>query len=131
MGAILKYDFQTRKQLHYSEKISNNIKTHNFAWWQSHFLYSKGKQGQAVVMLNYFHWRYPIKWSLSYRRTKNLLSDRFDFEYTFDINPFHIFIIKPFGQLQLKICAWHTSFSFGVTIFLLNLRICITCLLCR
>ena len=49
MSAILKFDFQERKQLHFTEKkISKLHKNDTSCMWQLHFPWNKGKQEQAV-----------------------------------------------------------------------------------
>ena len=51
MSAILKFDFQKRKQLRFSEvKYLNYTKTAQFCMWQLHFFLKQGetKQEQAV-----------------------------------------------------------------------------------
>ena len=49
MSAILKFDFQKRKQLRFSEvNYLNYTKKTQFYKWQLHFPYDKGKQEQAV-----------------------------------------------------------------------------------
>ena len=49
MSAILKFDFQKRKQLHFSEENYLNItKKTKFFMWQLHFPKNKGKQEQAL-----------------------------------------------------------------------------------
>ena len=47
MCAILKFDFQKRKQLHFSEEnYLNYTKKTQFCMWHLHFPWNKGKQGE-------------------------------------------------------------------------------------
>ena len=49
MSAILKFDFQKRKQLRFSEvNYLNYTKKIQFCMWQLQFPLNKGKQEQAV-----------------------------------------------------------------------------------
>ena len=49
MSAILKFDFQTRKQLPSSEvNYLNYTKKAQFCMWQLHFSQNNGKQEQAM-----------------------------------------------------------------------------------
>ena len=49
MSAILKFDFQKRKQLCFSEvNYLTYTKKTKFCMWQLHFPYNKGKQEQAM-----------------------------------------------------------------------------------
>ena len=49
MSAILKFDFQKRKQLRFSEgNYLHYTKKTQCCMWQLHFLYNKGKQEQAM-----------------------------------------------------------------------------------
>ena len=49
MSAILKFDFQKRKQLRFSEvNYLNYTKKTQFCMWQLHFPQNKGKQEQAM-----------------------------------------------------------------------------------
>ena len=49
MSAILKFDFQKREQLRFSEaNYLNYTKKAQFCMWQLYFLYNKGKQEQAM-----------------------------------------------------------------------------------
>ena len=49
MSAILKFDFQKRKQLRFSEvNYLNQTKKTQFYMWQLHFPLNKGKQEQAM-----------------------------------------------------------------------------------
>ena len=52
MSAILKFDFQKRKQIHFSEKTYlNYTKKTQFCMWQLHFPYNKGKQDKQWTHL--------------------------------------------------------------------------------
>ena len=49
MSAILKFDFQKREQLHFSEvNYLNYTKKTKFCMWELHFPLNKGKQEQAM-----------------------------------------------------------------------------------
>ena len=49
MSAMLKFDFQNREQLRFSEvNYPNYTKKTQFCMWQLHFPYNKGKQEQAM-----------------------------------------------------------------------------------
>ena len=49
MSAILKFDFQKKEQLRFSEgNYLNYTKKTQFCMWQLNFPYNKGKQEQAM-----------------------------------------------------------------------------------